>query len=125
MPDRGDIRMAAHGARLQDPLGDHRQHQVARPRVGRPAAPAEQQLGQAQPLGRAQHGGDVPVRQRARDGQRLLGAFHRDAALEQGAQALDQVRRPIAQIGPGALFDPAAPEHDPERGSHLSGFCSN
>ncbi|MDZ7713996.1 MAG: hypothetical protein U5L06_13240 [Rhodovibrio sp.] len=93
-------------AGLDDPLGDHRQHQIPRPPVRRPvAAAADQQLGQAELLGHAHHGGDVAVRQRARDGQRLLGPIHRDATLEEGAQALDQMLGPVGEVGHGALFD--------------------
>jgi hypothetical protein len=54
------------------------------------------------------HGGDVAVRQRARDGQGLLRPFHSETALEQGAQALDQMLGPVGEIGHGALFDLAA-----------------
>ena len=47
----------------------------------------------------------MAVRQRPFDGDGVLAGRQHDAALEQRAQALDQGRRPIAEIEQGALLD--------------------
>jgi hypothetical protein len=59
---------------------------------------------------RAQHGGDMAVRQGAADGEGLvLGSGRHDrATLEQGLEALDQLARPSGQVAQGALLDLAA-----------------
>jgi hypothetical protein len=49
----------------------------------------------------------MAVRQGALDRQRVLGLGHGDAAAQQGAQALDKLLRPTAEVGKCALLDPA------------------
>ena len=53
-------------------------------------------------------GGDMPMRQRADDGDRLLVAGNDGAALEQHPEAGDPVGRPIRKVQQGALLDLAA-----------------
>jgi len=88
------------GGGRDQPTGDQGDRQRRQTLVGRPA----EQAGEANGTDRAQHRGGVAVRQRAADGDTLLGDG--DAALQQGAKSLDQDGGPIRQIGQGALPDP-------------------
>ena len=56
----------------------------------------------------AERGGDMPMRQRADDGDRLLVAGNDGAALEQHPEAGDPVLRPVRKVQQGALLDLAA-----------------
>jgi len=89
------------GGGRDQPAGDQGDRQGRQALVGRLAEePVE-----ANGPDRAQHRGGVAVRQRAADGDTLLGDG--DAALQQGAKSLDQGGGPIRQIGQGTLSDPA------------------
>ena len=69
------------------------------------AAP-EQQVRQLEFARHAEHRGDIAVRQRAQHAE--LGSRrgrHRRAAPEQRPDALDQLGRPMRQVGKGALLD--------------------
>jgi len=54
---------------------------------------------------RAEHGGDMAVRQGAPHDDALPVGRRGGAALEQCAQSLDELARPIREIGDGALLD--------------------
>ena len=92
------------GGRRDDAADDHRHHQIARP-VGFAAVLGPEQAVQADSAGRAQHGGDMAVRQRALDREGLLTGGDHDAALQDAAQALDVLGRPMGQIEQRALAD--------------------
>ena len=81
---------------------DHRHHQIARP-VGLAVVLRPEQTVEADRAGHAQRGRDVAVRQRALDRQGLLAGGNHDAALQDAAQALDMLGRPVAQIEQRAL----------------------
>jgi hypothetical protein len=91
------------GAGRDDPVDDQRQGEVTQAHRGLAATP-EQQARQVELARQAEHGGDMPVRQRAQQDQ-LAGAprRHRAAALEQPAQAFDQFGRPAREIRQGPL----------------------
>ena len=82
-------------------LAIERDRQRRQTLVGGPAEPPVE----ADCPDRAQHRGGVAVRQGAADTDPLLG--HGDAALQEGAKALDQRGGPSGKIGQGALSDPA------------------
>jgi hypothetical protein len=88
------------GGGRDQPTGDQGDRQRRQTLVGRPAEQAVEANG---PDG-AQHRGGVAVRQRAADADPFLG--HGNAALQQGAKALDQRAGPIREIGQGTLPDP-------------------
>jgi len=52
---------------------------------------------------RAQHGGDMTMRQRALDGEGLLARGKHDPTLEDAAQALDVLGRPMGEVEQRAL----------------------
>ena len=89
------------GGGCDEPAGDQRDRQRRQTLVGGPAEPPVE----ADCPDRAQHRGGVAVRQGAADTDPLLG--HGDAALQEGAKALDQRGGPSGKIGQGALSDPA------------------
>ncbi|HYZ21596.1 MAG TPA: hypothetical protein VE690_05500 [Rhodopila sp.] len=98
----------AHKAKLRagrdQPIDDHRHHQIATPARGRILGGAQDQPVQRDLADGAQRRRDVPVRQRAFNPQRSrVGADH-DAALEQGLQAFDHRARQLAEIGQCALL---------------------
>jgi hypothetical protein len=95
------------GARGDDPVDDHRQRQSAPTRGGLAATP-EQQTRQVELACHAQHGGNVAVRQRAQQGQLAHRRLrHGSAAPQEHAQALDQLGRPVGEVGQGALLGSA------------------
>ncbi len=107
---RGGIGIeGAHGGELRgrdnDAVDDRRQHQVAAAPTGRTARAFAEQLRQAEGAGDPEDGGDMAVRQRALDRQRLLGLGHGDTAAQQRAQPLDELLRPTAEVGERALLD--------------------
>jgi hypothetical protein len=88
--------------------GDHRRdhhgaHQIPPPRRRR-----VDQLGQPEPLGGAQHGGHMPVRQAAGDLERCGQVHLRRQALEPPHQRVDLVLGPVRQVGQGAVLHLAA-----------------
>ncbi len=94
---RGQLR-----AGPQQPLTDHRQAEIALP-----ARPAREHPLQPEPARRAQHRGDMPVRQRALDPQRLLGGHERltgKSPLDQ----LDHVPRQVREVAERLVLDLAA-----------------
>jgi hypothetical protein len=86
--------------RRDQPADDHGDDEVAAALVGRP----EDAVQADRPQG-SQRRGDVPVRQRAEDRHRLPLGGDDLAALEQGAKALDELLRPIGEVGQGPLLD--------------------
>ena len=50
-------------------------------------------------------GGDVAVREAAQDGEQFAGGPESDAALEKDTQAIDEVIRPLGEVGDGTFFD--------------------
>ena len=60
------------------------------------------------PACRAEYGGDVAMVEGAFDPQQLGEIADGDATLEDGAKALDDMRRELGQIGDGLLTDPLA-----------------
>ena len=89
------------GARPGHPGDDQGQGQVPL------AARRAQQGGQAQRAGHRVHGGDVPVRQRPGDGDRL-GGGDQLAALQPRVDQVDDVVRQRGQVGDGLVLDCAA-----------------
>ena len=87
------------------PVDDERQNQVAIASGRRSAEPFGQKLRQVQELGRAEHRGDVPVRQRPADGERLIRRLQRHAAAQQRSKSLHQLLGPVGQIGERAFLD--------------------
>lgn len=67
-----------------------------------------EQAVEAAPAQRAEHRGDVTVRQRAGHAQGLLVGRDHGATFEQGAQSFDQLAWPGAQVEQRALPDLAA-----------------
>jgi len=65
-----------------------------------------EELVQVQLAQRAQGGGDMAVRERARDGKGLgeVGGSE-GLALEEGAEGVDASGRPMGEVGEGAVFD--------------------
>ena len=109
-----DLAQRAGGGLLAQPAGDaqlgvrrdhlrdrHRGHQVPLPRrLG------VDQLLQAQLARRAEHGGDVPVRQAAGDLERpLRRRGRRGLAFEHPRQGVDLGLGPGRQVGQGAVLD--------------------
>jgi hypothetical protein len=90
------------GARLKQPLRDHRQHQptLARRR-------AIHQPRQLEAPKRAQHRGDMPMRQRALDRKRLLGRDQRLAG-QRAAQRVHRRRRQLRDVGDRLVMHPLA-----------------
>ena len=78
----------------------------ARARSRVPARRAEQR-GQAQLRGHGVHGGDVAVRQRPGDGDRL-GGGDQLLAFQPGVDQVDDVVRQRGQVGHGLVLDLAA-----------------
>ena len=76
--------------RRDDPADDHRHDQIAWPIGLRSQQPVEADLAD-----HAQHRCDMAMRQCADDLERLGARRHNHAALEQGAQSLDTLARPI------------------------------
>ena len=70
------------------PVDDEPQNQVATASGRRSAEPFGQKLRQAQVFGRVEHRGDVPVRQRLADGERLIRRLQRHAAAQQRPKPL-------------------------------------
>ncbi len=95
------------GRRRDDATDDHRQDEIARPAGLAGVLGAEQPV-EADGAGRAENGRDVAMRQRAFDRQSLLAGGNDDAALQDAAQALDMVCRPVRQIEQRALADALA-----------------
>src|SRR5271157_2481260 len=95
------------GRRRDDTADNHRQDEIARP-IGLAGAYGAEQPVEADGARRAEHGRDVTMRQRAFDRQSLLAGWNDDAALQDGAQALDMLRRPVRQIEQRALADALA-----------------
>ena len=91
------------GRRRNQPRHDHRDDEVAAAIPDRPEQAIETHVAQ-----RAEYGRHMPVRQGAahHDGL-LIGRRHR-SALEQRAQAFDDLGRPLGQVRDGALLDLAA-----------------
>ena len=58
---------------------------------------------------RAEHGGDMAVRQGTAHDDALLVGRRDGAALEERAQSLDELARPIGQVDDGAFLDLFAP----------------
>src|SRR5260370_32198577 len=54
---------------------------------------------------RAEHGGDMAVRQGTADDDALLAGRRGGAALEERAQSLDEFARPIRKVDDGAFLD--------------------
>jgi hypothetical protein len=89
------------GVRRDHLRGRHRGHQVPVP--GRHRV---DQLLQAQLAGRAEHGGDVAVRQAAGDLERLVeGGGGRRLAFQHPGQGLDLDLGPGRQVGQGPVLD--------------------
>ncbi len=84
-----------------DPGDDKGHGQVPRP------ARRAQQGGQAQPGGDGVHGGDVAVRQRPGDGDRLAGRDQMPA-LQSRVDQVDDVVRQDGEVGDGLVLDLAA-----------------
>jgi hypothetical protein len=87
--------------RMNNPADEQRKNEIAHSR----RRPTEQPV-EADAAQRSEHRRDMTVRQRAMDLQPV--ARHRMTALEQGAQTLDQIGRPVRQIEEGPLLDLAA-----------------
>ncbi len=94
-PGRGQRR-----GRLQDACDNHGQDLVASRRRLR----IDQRL-EAQLLDGCQHRADVTMGKGTDDVEGLLEAPHRGASPEQDAQSLDEGRRPLGEVGKGALLD--------------------
>ena len=86
----------------QQPGDDHRQHQIAAAIALRPEQPIE-----ADRTHCAEHRGDVAVRQRPADRQRLRARRQHVAALQKRTQTFDEVRRPVGQVAERPLPDPS------------------
>ena len=91
------------GGRRNQAGDDHGDDQIAAAMTGRPKHAIETDAAQC-----AQHSRDVTMRQGAAHDDGLLFGRRNLAALQQRAQAFDDLARPIGQIGDGALFDLAA-----------------
>ena len=89
------------GGRADHPGDDQGQGQVPL------AARRAQQRGQPQLGGHGVHGGDVAVRQRPGDGDRL-GGGDQLLALQPGVDQVDDVVRQRGQVGHGLVLDLAA-----------------
>ena len=89
------------GAGLDHPGDDQGQDQVPL------AARRAQQGGQPQVGGHGVHGGGVPVRHRAGDGDRA-GGGNQLLAFEAGVDQVDDVVRQRGQVGDGLVLDRAA-----------------
>ena len=107
-----DLAQGAGGGGVPQPAGDgqlgirpghlrdrHRGHQVPLPRRGR-----VDQLLQAQGPQRAQHRGDVPVRQAAGDLERPVQGRGRGLALQHPGQGVDLGPGPGRQVGQGTVL---------------------
>ena len=91
------------GGRRDDPRHDHGQDQL-----GPPFRPLRQGLVEPEPTRRPERGGDVAVRQRARDLEARGGARRQGLAGERPAQAVDLRLRPVRDVGERARPDLAA-----------------
>jgi hypothetical protein len=60
---------------------------------------------EAELLEGAEDGGDVAVGVAANDGEQFVGGAESDAALQEDAQAIDDVRGALGEVGDGAFFD--------------------
>ena len=72
----------------------------------RAGQPPSQQARQAQLAGHGVHSGDVPVRQRPGDGDRLPGG-HQGLTLQPGVDQVDDVPEQRGQVGHGLVLDRA------------------
>ena len=88
------------GGRRNQPRHDHRDDEVTTTVASRPEQTIESDVAQG-----AEYGRDMAVRQRAAHHDGLLTGRRDFPALEQRAQAFDDLGRPIGQIGDRALFD--------------------
>jgi hypothetical protein len=95
--DRGQLRAGVH-----DAGDDQGQGNVALPPGG------TEQRGQAELRGHRVNRGDVPVRQRPRDGDRGLPGGDEDLALQRGLDRVHHGRRHLRQARQGLVPDLAA-----------------
>jgi len=91
------------GAGLEQTADHEGQDKIATAVAVRP-----QQAVEADLAGRAEGGGNVPMRQRADDSDRLLVTGNDGAAFEQHLEAGDAVGRPVGKVEQGPLLDLAA-----------------
>ena len=91
------------GAGLEQTVDEEGPDKIATAVAVRPEQAVETNLAR-----RAEGGGDVPMRQRADDGDRLLVTGDDGAAFEQHLEAGGAVRRPVGKVEQGALLDSAA-----------------
>ena len=89
-----------HTGRRNQPRHDHRDDEVTTTVASRPEQTIESDVAQG-----AEYGRDMAVRQRAAHHDGLLTGRRDFPALEQRAQAFDDLGWPIGQIGDRALFD--------------------
>lgn len=96
-------RQRPHGGQLgagrDDPAGNHGQRQVALARRRAAEQPRQVELAH-----RAEHGGDMAVRQGALDLEYLARSCDRRAALQQHPQSINHRGWQWAQVGQGALL---------------------
>ena len=90
------------GARIEQAADDESQHQVATA----VALGAEQTI-EANLARRAERRGDMPMRQRADNGDGLPVRRDNGAAFEQHLEAGDTILRPVRKVQQSALLDPA------------------
>src|SRR5215510_14719005 len=91
------------GAGIEQTADDEGQDKIATAVAVRAEQTVETDLAR-----RSEGGDDVPMRQRADDGDRLLVTGDDGATFEQHLEAGDAVRRPVGKVEQGTLFDPAA-----------------
>ena len=99
------------GGRRDDAADDHGHDEVDRPMaVGLARGLGPDDPVEADGARRAQHGGHVAMRQRALDGEGLLARGQHDPALQDAAQTLDVLGRPMAEVEQRAFaHGPAVP----------------
>src|SRR5215831_18637689 len=92
------------GAGIEQTADDEGQDKIATAVAVRAEQTVETDLAR-----RSEGGSDVPMRQRADDGDRLLVTGDDGATFEQHLEAGDAVRRPVGKVEQGTLFGPCRP----------------
>ena len=88
--------------------GEHARHDGGQGEVALAAGLAVQDALEAELAAAAQHGGDMAVGPGALHAQQLGGALDGEAALEDGAEAGDDLGRELGEVGEGFLADALA-----------------